>query len=518
MKRWEMLQQWARLIIWQVLSVPIFIKVLGIGLVVTMLFATVAFFQIRTGMFHTHYQVHAETALSVATSLATRIESLMASRNIASMDRDLNETMLSFPDIRYVVVQDTEGRILSHGFTFPREAPPDLLTRGGNLCATCHLPLTPTEVPRDLIEVKPNVVLPQGNIRAYERTGGLVLEVTVPVGEAPQGTVRLGVGDTFIAREIASITRSLQWSFALCLVVSLSLSIALALALVRPAHNLVQAAERLRKGDFNARAKVYSGDEIGHLSLVFNQMAEGLEGYRREVLKREADRVSLIGKIVQAQEDERRHVARELHDQLGQSLTNTLLTLESACKETAEFSPVCERVRAEIRGLIDEVRRLAWEVRPSILDDYGLDRALARYIEETSARAGFPIDYQSAGASATHRLPGRIEATLYRIAQEGITNIVRHAEATQASVVLLIRDGEARLIIEDNGKGFDMAALERGLQGGQERRPPLGLIGMKERAALVGGSFAVDSQPGKGAAVRVRIPVQQEEASQDHGN
>ena len=521
--------------LWRLLSVPIFVKVLGIGLLVTVLFGTVAFLQIRIGMFRTHYQVHGETALAIVTSLAERIEPFLASRDVPALDAEINKTIGSFPDVRYIVVQDESGRILSHGFTFPKEAPPDLLAHKGDLCAACHAALAPTEIPADLLEAPLKLALPKGRVQAYQRPGGLVLEVSSPIGDGHAGTIRLGVGDTFIVREIASITRSLLWSLALCLTVSLSLSLALAFVLVQPIHNLVQTTDRVRREDFGARAQVFSGDEIGQLASAFNQMAEGLEHYRREVQEKDADLVSLIGKIVQAQEDERKSVARELHDQLGQSLSSTLLTIESACRDAQQIGAcrdapqireACEKVKSEIRGIIDDVRNLAWQVRPSILDDYGLDRALARLIEETSRRVDFPIDYQCVPASETRRLPNHIEVTLYRIAQEGITNIMRHAAATQASVILLMHDHEVSLIIEDNGKGFDLAAAEKGLRGGPypgggaPRRPSLGLIGMKERAALVGGEFTVDSQPGKGTTLRVRIALTtpEEEPKPNHGD
>lgn len=507
MKLAGVVKKWFSAVLWQLLSVPIFVKVLGIGLLVTVLFGTVAFLQIRIGMFHTHYQVHGETALAIVTSLAARIEPLVDNRDIPALDAEINQTISSFPDVRYIVVQDTSGRILSHGFTFPKEAPPDLLAHQGDLCAACHTTLSPTEIPSDLLEAPLKMALPRGHVQAYQRPGGLVLEVSTPIGGGHAGTIRLGIGDTIIVREIASITRSLLWSLALCLVVSLSMSLALAFVLVQPVHNLVQATHRLRREDFGARAEVYSGDEIGQLASSFNQMAEGLERYRREVQEKDADLVSLIGKIVQAQEDERKSVARELHDQLGQSLYNTLLTVESVCRDAPQLGESCEKLKQDIRGIIDDVRNLAWQVRPSILDDYGLDRALARLVEETTRRANFPIDYQCMPSPETGRLPNHIEVTLYRIAQEGITNIMRHAAATQASVILLVQDHEVSLIIEDNGIGFDVASAEKGLRTGQERRPSLGLIGMKERAALVGGEFAVDSQPGKGTTVRVRIPT-----------
>jgi signal transduction histidine kinase len=409
--------------------------------------------------------------------------------------------MQAFPDVRYILVQDPQGRILSHGFTFPKEAPPDIVQRGGDLCAACHAGLSPTEVPVDLLEVPANVVLSKGQVHAYTRQGGLILEVTVPVGDGQTGSVRLGVGDTVIAREIASITRSLLWSLALCLVVGLSLALILAYILVRPIHNLVAATHRVRDGDFQARADVFSEDEIGGLSAAFNLMTESLERYRREVREKEAARVSLIGKIVQAQEEERKTVARELHDQLGQSLSNALLSIESACGECSARRAGCDQIKDNIRGLIDEVRRMAWHVRPSILDDYGLERALERYVQETAKRVSFPIDYQCGASPDARRLPSQIEVTLYRIAQEAMTNVIRHAQPAQASVILLRQDHEVSLVVEDDGRGFDMASVEKA------STPALGIIGMKERAALVGGAFAMDSQPGKGTTLRVRIPL-----------
>jgi signal transduction histidine kinase len=321
----------------------------------------------------------------------------------------------------------------------------------------------------------------------------------VTLGDGQLGSLRLGVGDKVIVREIASITRSLIMSLALCLVVGLSLALCLAFVLVRPVHELVRAANRIRHGDFGARAEIFSRDEIGRLALAFNQMAEGLETYREEVQEKEAARVSLIGKIVQAQEDERKSVARELHDQLGQSLSNTLLLVESHFPDCPKRD-ACENIGDTIRKLIDEVRQLAWDVRPSILDDYGLDSALARYVQEIAKRSGIDMDYQCVFPPNSTRLAARVEATLYRIAQEAITNIIRHAHATEASIILMNHDHEASLIIEDNGQGFDLASVESGA-------PPLGLIGMRERAALVGGEIALDSNPGKGTILRVKIPL-----------
>lgn len=488
------------------LSPPIFLKFFGISLLIIVLFSGVAFYQIRIGMLRTHYQIHGETALSIASALSARLEHLMKSGDTPAIDREVQETMETFPDIRYILVMNRENHIVSHGFTFPRQAPPDLMSHQEDLCGACHKSIAPTDVPENLVEVESRLVLPQGRVRAYSRPEGLILEVTAPAGSGTLGSVRLGIGDQIIAREIASITRSLVLSLTFCLVIGLSLAVGLGLVIVRPIRNLVHAANRIRQGDFQARTHIRSGDEIGRLARAFDQMAEELERYQEAVREKEAARLSLLGRLVQAQEEERKRVARELHDQLGQSLSNALLMIEAHCHDCHQGAD-CQQLKDNIRAMIDDVRRLAWDVRPSILDDYGLDSALARYVKETSKRTGLSIDYQCALPPGFERLPSVIEVALYRIAQESITNIIRHAAATQASMVLIARDHDVTLLVEDNGHGF-IPSKEDDRQG-----PPLGLMGMRERAALVGGELAVDSQPGVGATIRVTIPLERHDGN-----
>ena len=260
-------------------------------------------------------------------------------------------------------------------------------------------------------------------------------------------------------------------------------------------------ANRIGAGDFDTRARDFSEDEIGRLAVAFNRMAEGLQGYRKEVQEKERVRVSLIEKIVRTQEEERKIISRELHDQLGQSLLALLLAVQSMCKDSRVPDESSLDIENRIRELIDEVGRLAWGMRPSILDDYGLDSALARYVEEVSSHSNVAIDYQYNCSGGPKRLPGQIEVTLYRIAQEAITNIVRHSLATRASAVLLQRRGEVTLLVEDNGCGFDIASKQT------NNDTCLGLTGMRERAALLGGSCAVESVSEQGTTVRVTIPL-----------
>ena len=154
-----------------------------------------------------------------------------------------------------------------------------------------------------------------------------------------------------------------------------------------------------------------------------------------------------------------------------------------------------------IYELIDDVHKLAWQMRPPILDDYGLDSALKRHLEKVQAQSSLEIDYQCTFSADSDRLPGEVELTLYRVAQEAVLNIVRHANASRASVVLLKEDHGVALLVEDDGCGFDPSNAngDEGIH--------LGLIGLKERVGLCDGSLLIESASGVGTTVRVRVPL-----------
>jgi signal transduction histidine kinase len=214
------------------------------------------------------------------------------------------------------------------------------------------------------------------------------------------------------------------------------------------------------------------------------------------------------------QEDERKSISRELHDHFGQSLLALMLQVQSGCSHSSEkceffHSPgaLCFKVENTIRQIIGEVHRLAWGMRPSILDDYGLESALGRHIEEVSKTAGLEIDYQFTSQDGLKRLPIRIEVPLFRIAQEAITNMIRHAKASHASVVVLRQLHEITMLVEDDGRGFNVD---------EKRDQSLGLLGMRERVNLLGGSFVIESVPGEGTTIRVRIPLSEEQDVHTH--
>ncbi len=237
-------------------------------------------------------------------------------------------------------------------------------------------------------------------------------------------------------------------------------------------------------------------------------LAEANTTLRAEIGERaraEYARQLLLQQLVTAQEEERTHIARELHDQMGQDLTALMLGLKTLRDAAPDESPAhtrLEQVHALALKIGREVRSLAVQLRPPALDELGLVAALTNEVELWSARALIAVDFQPIGLEE-QRLPAAIETTLYRVAQEALTNVLRHAQATRVSLIIERRADAVHMIVEDNGTGFDAEAVQHTAHG--ERR--LGLVGMAERVAHAGGTLTIEATPGRGAEVFVRIPL-----------
>jgi signal transduction histidine kinase len=280
-----------------------------------------------------------------------------------------------------------------------------------------------------------------------------------------------------------------------------ALGLLLSRLVIRRLKRLTADAETLLEAREQGAPRAQEGsDEIGQLGAAFNRMVTRLERYRRDVREKEEMRALLLEKIVQIQEEERKRISRELHDHVGQSLSALLLLIQGNECIAQDESRTRSEFENRILGLIDEVHHLAWEMRPSILDDYGLDSALQTYAEDTAKHCGIPIDYQCNFPAQMARIPAWIEVILYRVAQEAITNLVRHSQASRASVVLLSQANNVILLIEDDGIGFELSFPQNDRKG-------LGLIGMKERVNLCGGSCLIMSTLSRGTIVRVTIPM-----------
>jgi signal transduction histidine kinase len=221
---------------------------------------------------------------------------------------------------------------------------------------------------------------------------------------------------------------------------------------------------------------------------------------------RSADRA--LSAIISAQEQERQRIARELHDQMGQHIVALSLGLARLAQITRELPaalPLIGQLRFVADSLGRDVHMLALELRPSSLDHLGLSVALSSYAQEVSDRSGLTIDVHCDSADALD-LAEVVKTGLYRIAQEALTNIVKHARARHVSIILERHGEHLQLIVEDDGDGFGEPSRDAN---------KLGLNGMHERAGLLNGSVTIESSPGRGTTVYARLPLAQSEASAD---
>jgi signal transduction histidine kinase len=205
-----------------------------------------------------------------------------------------------------------------------------------------------------------------------------------------------------------------------------------------------------------------------------------------------------LRRVVSAQELERRRLARELHDETGQALTSILLGLkpiEDSMNDDTALAAVAD-LRNLVVATLQDVRRLAVELRPSALDDFGLVTALERLTETFAEQTGIAVDLES--ALANERLPSETETALYRIVQESLTNVLKHARAQRVSISLTRKGGSVTAVIEDDGTGFDPERTDQ---------DTFGLTGMRERVALLDGTLQVESSEGGGTTLFVAVPA-----------
>ncbi len=268
-------------------------------------------------------------------------------------------------------------------------------------------------------------------------------------------------------------------------------------AAFRPLTCLERAAEAVRRGDLSARAEPthFADPQMTRLAETFNGTLYELERDRAELR-------SVASQVINAQEEERKRISRELHDDTAQVLFAQLLRVtalkDSPREEVRGAAATLEEMTVEA---LEGVRRLALELRPPALDDLGLQAALADLAQRFAEQLGIPIDYQARGPRG--RLPAEVELVLYRVAQEALTNVAKHARAGHAWIDLERGTEDVTLSVQDDGRGFDPSAETRR----DGRGLGLGLFGMAERVALVGVRFAIWSRPGQGTEIYAFIPL-----------
>src|SRR4030081_468137 len=267
---------------------------------------------------------------------------------------------------------------------------------------------------------------------------------------------------------------------------------------LQPLHALERTVDRVATGDLSARAQhvLFRDPDVERLGDTLNTMLDVLQDHRGLLQK-------MSEQVLAAQEDERKRIARERHDETAQSLTTLLIRLKilEKARTAAEMRGQIDELRELTAGTLEAVRKLAVELRPATLDDLGLVAALEGYTESYSSRHAVRVAFTADGFDDRDgRLPPQVELVLYRVVQEALTKAAKHAEAVPLRVELCERPDDGIATVEDCGKGFNVEDMMRSRERG------LGLFGMQERLSLVGGQLVIDSTPGHGTRVHARVP------------
>ncbi len=346
----------------------------------------------------------------------------------------------------------------------------------------------------------------------------------------PLPTIPWGVGVRQSEAEALAPVRTLRQRFilfgVLLLILNLVMAYGISRGIVTPIRALTSSARRLARGELGDPIPYLGKDEVGvlgaSLETMRQRLSESLETIQelnkaletriaertRRLEESQTDREHLLQRLISAQEEERKRVARELHDEVSQNIAALALALDRATDHQGGQGALAQRL-AELKTLalrtLEEVRRMILDLRPSILDDLGLLAALRWYAENRLEQQGVKVHWDL--PDEEWRLPSPLEVTLFRVAQEAVSNIAGHAEAENVIISLEFVDGAVELTFEDDGKGFDTAQVT----GPGRRMAGLGILGMQERVATLGGTLTLDSHPGGGTVLSVRVPLPHEE-------
>jgi signal transduction histidine kinase len=433
------------------LGVPVIVKVMGIVLGMTILLSAGMLWQIHQ-TWHAHLVDDLEAREQrLVDRVAGRCAELIQAGRTAEVARELQNALSESPDTVLLVLEREDGTEVARA-----EAPAEL-------------------------------------------SGASSLrELVAQPGAAPY-RLRAGVSTAAVDQEVNWLT----WRLARVTAVIAALGMLAAWWLTRlvahPIQELVALTRGVMAGDYGNRAPVRARDEVGALAAVFNEMTVTLG-------QKEAGRQQLLRQVIHAAEEERQRIARELHDHTGQALTSQIAAL-GALENRSGDETLRQRLgelRRQTEQALAEVHDLTVALRPSVLDDVGLMAALQRHCRIFAERSAMQVACKNVGLD-NQRLPAEVELTIYRLVQEALTNAVRHGQANRAQV-LVQRTGRGVLAsVLDNGRGFDVRDWQQRCV--EDNR--LGLLGIEERVALLGGSFCVESAPGQGAAVYADIPLQE---------
>lgn len=389
-----------------------------------------------------------DRGVSVATEVAKLSAGPIQTGNLLALDELLHTTKNSRPFIEYLFIVDSKNRIVVHTFT--------------------------EGIPKGLLALEGDV--------SYRSDRGRIQDIKVPIEDGSLGYVRIGISE----RELQSLLTGNYWKLVgLTLLVGILGSLVvyrLTTISVRPLLLLIHRAEYIGRGKYGYKpVEVISDDEIGRLAQAMNSMSHSLQ-------LAEEERKRLLQHLITVQENERKRISLELHDESGQALTAIMFSMRALANQVKDekLQNYILQVRNETEVILQKLRHLAVELRPPALDELGLEVTLRNL---AASYGQYSQLYISLECNVPENLDSTISIALYRIIQEGLSNIVKHAQATKALIALQADDRAIRLRICDDGIGLTRQVIQQA-----RLRNRLGIYGIQERVEILGGSLKIESE------------------------
>jgi len=461
-------------------------KIMGIAVMLILLLGTLLIWQAEQTYSKVLREDLTKQGISLGNYLAARSENPILTNNIYALHELLRDTMDNNPEVSYVLITDFQGQVVIDSFD--------------------------NGIPKGLSDFNQVAGGQDYSMRKFNSQHGYIQDIAIPILEGKAGQVRLGLSEKRVFNTIDALLSKLWASTILISLVGILLAYLLSTLITKPLQELVLAAKNIGEGKLSYRVSLdWAKDELGHLGVAFNEMAGKLQDAEKErqklwqqIMHKEKMRRFLLNKVITAQEEERLRISRELHDETGQALSSINLALASleGAETQEEFRKRVSLMQKTVRKVLEGIHLLARQLRPSVLDKLGLGAAVERFIKDCSAHWGKDIGLTTVGR-IPQEMPSEIKITAYRIVQEALTNALRHAEADNISVVLQNSSGKFQVIIEDDGKGFN---LDETFNKSEETNH-LGLFGMQERVDMLGGNLSIETAPSNGTTIYAEIPL-----------
>lgn len=451
------------------LIVSIRTKIMGLIIASSLALGLFATFLIASVMDENMQVTLRQEGISVSRELASLANEYLLLNDLYGLARLLRQTVDNRKDLRYAVAMDATGQVLAHSFGYG--FPPDLLTT----------PATLGDEPVPLLTDE-----------------GKIWEAYHPFANG-EGGIRVGISESRLRQQrLTVVERMMMGTMAMAFLGIIATGL-LVWLITKPVNNLLAGTLAISQGEYGVQVPGAPRDEIGRLIDGFNEMSRQLALAEKERQARERMRQDFLQAIINAQENERQRIARELHDQTGQALASLMVGLKllEQAGNAAETQKNLTRLREIISAEMESIHRLVLDLRPSVLDDLGMVAAIRRYAVDYEALHAITVSCVMVGFDE-QRPPAYIETCIYRIVQEALTNAARHAEAKAIKIVLEWKNDTIRGVVEDDGIGFD-PEIDQGQR--------LGIWGMEERITLLNGHFRIESEAGAGTMVAFDLPV-----------